>query len=155
MVTSRKLYLAAPLFNDLERGFNADLCALLERRFDVFLPQRDGHLLPGSGLVGSEFDQKARQVHKMDVSAMEGADLIFAVLDGRVIDEGVCFEIGFCFALGKRCIALRTDSRVLLPSGINPMISLSLSRIFASLREVESWVEAGAPLIAHNGGTSD
>lgn len=86
---------------------------------------------------------------------MEGADLIFAVLDGRVIDEGVCFEIGFCFALGKRCIALRTDSRVLLPSGINPMISLSLSRIFASLREVESWVEAGAPLIAHNGGTSD
>jgi nucleoside 2-deoxyribosyltransferase len=144
----RRLYLASPLFNDLERRLNEEVCQILERRFDVFLPQRDGQLLPGSGLTGERFNELSRKVHCSDVAAMRGADGIFAILDGRVIDEGVCFELGFCFGLGKPCVALHTDSRVLLPAGINPMISHSLSRKFCSISDVESWVESGGCLLS-------
>jgi hypothetical protein len=40
-----RAYFAAPLFNEMERSFNASLVTLLEQCVDVFLPQRDGGLL--------------------------------------------------------------------------------------------------------------
>lgn len=40
-----KLYLAAPLFNEMERDRNTKICSLIERLgIEVFLPQRDGGL---------------------------------------------------------------------------------------------------------------
>lgn len=39
------LYLAAPLFSYSERAFNDRLTEILSGTFDVFLPQRDNHLI--------------------------------------------------------------------------------------------------------------
>lgn len=118
-----RLYLAAPLFTPLEREFNLRVTEQLEKRFDVFLPQRDGFLIPGREMSGVEFKLASRDVFRSDLLAIERAHAIVAVLDGRAIDEGVAFEVGFAFAKGIRCFSLRTDSRQLLPHGNNPMIT--------------------------------
>jgi nucleoside 2-deoxyribosyltransferase len=133
------LYLAAPLFTPTERELNTRLEAILRRTFRVFLPQRDGLLLPGKRLTAGSFKAKSRKVFSIDLEAIRRASVLLAVLDGRVIDEGVAFELGVAFSLGKKCIGYRSDSRVLLPWGINPMIQNSLSHCVANTDELIRW----------------
>ena len=142
-----RIYLAAPLFNDQERSFNCLLASVLESSFSVYLPQRDGTLIPGQDLSESSFERAAAMVYMNDVFAMREADAILCVLDGRTIDEGVAFELGYAKALGKVCYGFYTDSRVLLPYGINPMISRSMDKMFYSLDELSRWVHLGKSAI--------
>jgi len=74
-------------------------------------------------------DEAAKRVFDIDRDAMERSDVIVAVLDGANIDEGVAFEIGFMFGIGKYCIGLQTDMRRVLPTGNNPMIGSALRAI--------------------------
>lgn len=134
------LYLAAPLFTPQERAFNERLARKLSACFDVFLPQREGILLPGRELSDAEFAKLALQVFEKDMLAVKSADVLFAVLDGRTIDEGVAVELGLAYALGKTCIGFRTDTRVLLPHGINPMISGAIHVLLASEEAVDTWL---------------
>lgn len=140
-------YIASPLFNPHEREFNAKLDRVLSSRFRTFLPQRDGMLLAGKELNQSKFQTLSRIVFDSDTAALIKADLIFAVLDGRAIDEGVAFELGFARALGKPCYGLKTDARTLLPWGDNPMIHGALSRCFYSIDEVMDWISLGDNLL--------
>src|SRR5262245_47713244 len=117
-----KLYFAAPLFSDSERQFNEDVTARLERFFDVFLPQRDGGLIMDMISEGIQPAVAARRVFDVDVGAIKSCDAVLIVLDGRAIDEGAAFELGYAFALGKECFGLQTDVRRLLSTGNNPMI---------------------------------
>ena len=137
----KKVYLAGPLFTPLERTLNLQLAILLEERFTVFLPQRDGLLLAGCELTRDQFIKACADVFSSDVRAIAECDILLAVLDGRVIDEGVAFELGYAHALGKLCIGYRTDSRVLLPQGLNPMIECSLFARLASEADVRIWME--------------
>jgi nucleoside 2-deoxyribosyltransferase len=79
-------------------------------------------------------------VFENDRAAIDSADFLIAVLDGAGIDEGVAFEIGYAFGLGKHCVGLQTDMRRALPTGNNPMIGRSLQMIFGSRDELISWV---------------
>lgn len=137
----RGAYLAAPLFTPAERALNLQIDAVLSRHFEVFLPQRDGHLIPGRRLNQQSFNRVARRVFAGDIEAITGSDVVLAVLDGRTIDEGVAFELGVAFALKKVCVGFRTDSRVLLPWGINPMIEGALSDSVSSLAQLRRWAE--------------
>ncbi|MGO8974331.1 MAG: nucleoside 2-deoxyribosyltransferase [Steroidobacteraceae bacterium] len=139
------LYFAAPLFTPWERILNERLVSKLEAVYTVFLPQRDGLLLPGSDLSSYEFQLSSRRVFEMDVNAIKASSVIFAVLDGRTVDEGVALELGLAWALGKRCVGYRTDSRVLLEHGINPMIANACELIVASEEQLSQWLalEAG------------
>ena len=142
LATGCRIYLAAPLFNEQERSLNCLLASILESEFSVYLPQRDGTLIPGRDLSASAFDQASEMVYMNDICAMREADGIFCVLDGRTIDEGVAFELGYVKALGKVCYGFYTDSRVLLPHGFNPMIRGSLDEMFYSLDELSNWVNS-------------
>ena len=51
-----------------------------------------------------------------------GLDLILAILDGRVPDDGTCFELVYCYAKGKRCVAYKTDARSFIDGFDNVMI---------------------------------
>jgi nucleoside 2-deoxyribosyltransferase len=144
-VTRRRLYFAAPLFNDQERQLNQTLTTALERAFEVFLPQRDGVLIPGKSLTASEYGVQSEIVFQSDVAAIRDSDVVFAVLNGRTIDEGVCVELGIAFASGKQCIGYLTDSRVLLPLGINPMIAGTLHKLLESDHDFESWIGETLP----------
>ncbi len=132
----RSAYLAAPLFNRRERGFNEELAAGLERYCDVFLPQRDGLLLAELLRDGVPLEAAETRIFERDRSALLGCDLLVAVLDGAHIDEGVAFEIGFAHARGADCIGLQSDVRRALPSGNNPMIGRSLSAVFDDMDDL-------------------
>lgn len=45
MEIKKRVYLAAPLFNEAELTYNRELKKALSPYFDVFLPQEDGLLL--------------------------------------------------------------------------------------------------------------
>lgn len=118
-----KIYLAAPLFNPMERDFNADIADCLSADASVFLPQRDGDLLTRLLAEGCSLEVARRRIYDADVSAVAECDILVAVLDGRTIDEGVAFELGFARGLGKTCVAFKSDDRSLLLTGDNPMIT--------------------------------
>lgn len=128
-----RAYLAAPLFNDMERRFNIDIESSIAPFIDVFLPQRDGGLLTKLVAGGMSLKSAKQYVFKKDIDAIANADIIIAVLDGRTIDEGVAFELGYGYALGKICIGLKTDDRTLLANGDNPMITESCHLILTSI----------------------
>lgn len=139
-----KIYLAAPLFNERERSYNAWLVEQLSPAFKVFLPQRDGALLADMVAAGVPLKVAETRVFENDCNAMRHADLLVAVLDGGHIDEGVAFEIGYVRALNIVAIGLQTDTRRALPTGNNPMIEKGLGEIFTSAEELLVWTETFA-----------
>lgn len=130
------IYLAAPLFNDTERAFNARLAGLMDSIAKVFLPQRDGKLLRDLVRDGMALSVARQLVFEADINAIRNCECLVAVLDGRTIDEGVAFEIGYARALNKLCLGLKTDDRSLLVSGDNPMIVAGCHDIFGSEMEL-------------------
>ena len=135
-----RVYFAAPLFTPQERAFNEHLARQLEQFFHVFLPQRDGQLLPGKELDSTAYSALADHVFRTDVEAIRRADTLFAVLDGRTIDEGVAVEVGMAHALEKQCVGFWSDARVLLPHGINPMVRGAIQTLLRSESEFRSWL---------------
>lgn len=135
----QKLYFAAPLFSDMERQFNKNIAQRLEQFFDVFLPQEDGGLMVEMIDEGINPDEAARRVFQLDVEALNRCAVILVVMDGRTIDEGAAFELGYAFALGKTCVGLQTDVRRLLGTGNNPMIDCGLKQVFQDVEELMNW----------------
>lgn len=135
----KKLYFASPLFCEAERGFNERLVEHLERWCDVFLPQRDGGLISDFVSAGMTSEDAYQRVFDRDIAAIRACDGVVINLDGRVVDEGAAFELGFAHALGKVCVGFSTDVRVLLTWGLNPMITAPLSVILRSEAELEGW----------------
>ncbi|CFX23841.1 conserved protein of unknown function [Candidatus Filomicrobium marinum] len=117
-----KAYLASPLFNPQEREFNLKLSRRLEAYLDVFLPQRDGELLTELVSKGRSVTVCQELIYAKDTAAIEGCDFLIAVLDGRTVDEGVAFELGYARALGKICLGFKSDDRVMVSTGDNPLL---------------------------------
>lgn len=140
MASKKRIYLAAPLFNDMELSYNRHLKKILSDFFDVFLPQEDGLLLRNIVRNGTPTNIAERMIFDADIQAMRDSDIILAVLNGAHIDEGVSFELGFCYATGKRCIGLKSDIRQALPTGNNPMITQGCERIFDSEEGLLKWI---------------
>jgi len=121
-MSKKKIYIAAPLFSEAEKRFNKLLKAELLPYFDVYLPQEDGMLIVDLVKIGISFKKASRIIFDADVHAINNADILLIVLDGRTVDEGAAMELGYAFSRGKRCIGFSTDPRTLLPEGQNPMI---------------------------------
>jgi nucleoside 2-deoxyribosyltransferase len=147
-----RIYFAAPLFNAAEQRFNARLTWQLEERgHRVFLPQRDGFEMAtvDRSATTPSAEELRRKVFELDTSEILAADVVLAVLDGRVPDEGVCVEIGIAWATraadpgrgNVRIIGLRTDARSWLPNDpLNPMLSEALDALFPDEQELLSWL---------------
>jgi hypothetical protein len=112
-----RLYFAAALFSVQEREFNARLAASIEAvGFDVFLPQRDGYEGPLDPDDAEQADV-ARKIFEIDTRQVLGCDVMLCVLDGRVPDEGMAFEMGLAHGdrlhqnRHRRLIGLSTDLR--------------------------------------------
>ncbi|MBX3497843.1 MAG: nucleoside 2-deoxyribosyltransferase [Alphaproteobacteria bacterium] len=142
MFPRKNVYLASPLFSEAERTYNEHLCKTLQRWCDVFLPQRDGELVPHLVKQGLSPSDAYRVVFERDIRAIRACDALVINLDGRAVDEGAAFELGVAHALGKRCVGIRTDPRVLLQWGLNPMIAVPLSETFSCLEMLEDWAKA-------------
>ena len=134
-----RIYIAAPLFSAAEKMFNSELKTALSPHFQVFLPQEDGMLMVELIARGVTASDASKCVFKGDIQAIAAVDAVVAVLDGRSIDEGAAFELGYAFAIGKTCVALQTDTRRLASFGNNPMIDGCLSLTFATVRDLTEW----------------
>jgi nucleoside 2-deoxyribosyltransferase len=111
-----RIYFAAPLFSAAERDWNATLAAALRGAgHEVFLPQEQE---PGID---------AADVFATDVSGIDWADAIVAIVDGPDPDSGTSWEVGYAY--GKKPIVLvRTDMRRIVGSdgsSYNPMLAES------------------------------
>ena len=146
-----KVYLAGPLFSEAERTFNHGLKKLLTPYFDVYLPQEDGGLMVDMISEGMHPKLAAQKVFDGDIQAMEECDVFLMILDGRSIDEGAAFELGFVYANNKPCYGLKTGPRQLLTTGNNPMIDCPLENIFQSIDELLEWAKSFKPENAFSG----
>lgn len=136
------VYLAGPLFSLAERTFNHDLKNLLSPYFTVYLPQEDGGLLVNMIKAGLPERLAYQKVFDIDIRAINECDLLLIILDGRSVDEGAAFELGYAHAKGKKCYGLKTDPRQLLHTGNNPMIDGPLEMIFESIEQLLNWAKS-------------
>jgi Nucleoside 2-deoxyribosyltransferase len=140
-VEARDVYLAAPLFNAAELRFNEGLTRDIEALgLTVFAPQRDG--LEFAKLDGEAPMTRARRIFDLDRSMVLAAQIVVAVLDGRVPDEGVCVEVGLARAAtgdsGKTIVGLKTDLRSWMGRGgdVNPMVWGALDELLTSTADL-------------------
>jgi nucleoside 2-deoxyribosyltransferase len=115
-----KIYLAAPLFTQVERRWNRDLAKAIAAAIPdctVFLPQ--------DIKVGGKFNDPRHfaVIFKSCIQGIEEADVIVAVLDGADADSGTAFEVGYAHARGKPIIGVRTDFRRSQERGLNIMLA--------------------------------
>ena len=126
-----KIFLAAPLFNEAERAFNAQTAMTLrENGFEVWLAQEAPFLHHGN-------HREKKMIYEGDILALKTSDVVVAVLDGAEVDAGVAYEMGYAKALGKPLVGLKTDYRTF--SGmeeVNLMLAVSVSTLCRSIKEV-------------------
>jgi len=130
-----RIYLAGPLFTDGERAFNAALVRRLEALgHEVFLPQRDVPQDKASGYPA--------RIFRADVAGLKRADVVVAVCDGALVDDGTAWEIGFAYARAVPVIGLRTDTRIAnTEERVNLMIQESLAGLASSVEELLARLE--------------
>lgn len=81
------IYLAGPLFSDGERAYLDELARRLRARgHDVFVPHEQ--------FTDDIVDLDAATVFRKDVDGVREANLLFAWLDGPMVDDGTACEIG-------------------------------------------------------------
>lgn len=136
-----RIYLAAPLFSPVERERNRRLRDWMTSIGNVFLPQEDGELIFDLIRQGVSVPEAKARIFAADIKAITECDVLVILLDGRSVDEGASFELGYAFCLGKMCVGLKTDARSLLSFGDNPMIEGALSRIFSDDEALMDWLD--------------
>ena len=132
------VYIGAPLFNEMERERNKKVKEFLERLgFDTYLPQEEAGVSYDLVQKGFDKSQVRRKIFDSDIEGIRQCDIFLCLLDGRVPDEGACGELGMAYALGKECIAYKTDSRAMDKNGDNLIIKGCVkSRIYNFLSEL-------------------
>lgn len=133
-----KIYIAAPLFNPLERKRNTDAATkLIQAGYEVFIPQVNS----GEAKLSNKPNAVSRpNIFKSDVKGVYEADIILAFVDGRVPDEGTIFELGLGYGLNKVLIIVNEDDRSFMDGHMNLMIEESVegntqSRYFKTFEE--------------------
>ena len=134
-----KVYIAAPLFSEGERAFNEKVDAIVrECGHETFLPQR-------AGGVAADFPDiidglpRRRYLFLLDCENLDACDALLILLDGRTPDEGACFELGYSYAKGKRCIGYKTDARSAFDGYDNLMLHGALEAILRNEQELRDY----------------
>jgi nucleoside 2-deoxyribosyltransferase len=140
-----KVYLAAPVFRQVERMYNRRLAEALCARLpnsEVVLPQ-DFRVGPGEASFNDR--RHIASVYRRCTEAIASADVVLALLDGADADSGVAFEVGFARGLGKPVLGVRTDYRQLQIKGLNVMLAEGCSEVlchFSFNESLDALVEA-------------
>jgi nucleoside 2-deoxyribosyltransferase len=134
-----RVYLAAPLFSEAERTYNAFIAELLKKNlFEVYLPQE-----AGDDSAGRDRNIQ-KNLFRRNITAIEESDIVVAIIDGADSDSGTSWEMGYAYSLRKIVIALRTDFRHV---GAAERVNLMLEQSAAVVTTPEKLLEAiNAPL---------
>ena len=121
-----KIYLAGPLFNEAERTYNSRLkMELADHGYELSLPQDNSMKLNVKRMLTDQDyrDAAVMMVFQADLEMLESCEALLINLDGRAPDEGACVELGYAYAKGKPCFAIKTDVRSAEYGTDNMMIS--------------------------------
>ncbi|WP_321505978.1 nucleoside 2-deoxyribosyltransferase [uncultured Methanoregula sp.] len=140
-----RVYLAAPLFSEAERVYNANLARLLEKDlFDVYLPQESGDD------TDMRDEEEQGRLFFTNKKALEDADCVVAVIDGADADSGTAWEMGYAYAIKKPVFAIRTDFRRV---GRNEKVNLMLEESATVMTSTRHLLDAlHSPVPGVNGG---
>lgn len=142
VVNQMMIYIAAPLFNDMEKEFNKKIDKLIVSiGFETYLPQRDGGSLAELVKQGGNPDELSDYIFGLDVAAVKKCNILLFLLDGRVPDEGACMELGMAYVLNKDCIGFKTDIRSFADGYDNLMLRKAFSTIFNSETELVEYLK--------------
>lgn len=158
-----RVYLASPLgFAESTTHFMEHLIERVAPHVEVTNPWDDKRFEEEFVRIGG-IDSRAEayaalakintELGRANAESICNADGVVAVLDGVDVDSGTAAEIGYAFALGKRCYGLRTDFRL---AGDNPGLMVNLqvqyfieasggsvqTTIEGLLEELTDWVAA-------------
>ena len=140
----RRVYLAAPLFSQVQRKWNRLLARAIEKALPgtrVFLPQ--------DLKVGGRFNDRRHfgPIFKALTAKLGEADAVVAVLDGPDADSGTCFEMGYAYARDIPVVGVRTDFRRSQERGVNLVCSRACTE-FVSRMSFDEDVKALARAVA-------
>lgn len=116
-----KIYMAGAFFRP-ETKSRIDSYAAGFRRlgYDVYVPQE--HTVPNAWEMSQE--DWAREVFKMDITAIQECDMVFVVYDGLYSDSGTAWEIGYAYALGK-------EIQIIVNNGVKDMSIMPFASAWA------------------------
>jgi nucleoside 2-deoxyribosyltransferase len=122
-----KVYLSGPLFSRAEIEWGSRIKAgILEKlgdKADVIWPHE---MASGS----------PEEIFQANLEALDGCNIMVAILDGAQVDDGTAWEIGYHYSRGRKIIGIRTDFRKAgetNSSKVNAMIECSCLYIVGSL----------------------
>mgnify|MGYP006284412239 CR=1 FL=1 len=144
-----KVYLAAPLFSQVQRQYNRTLAKALREalpRSEVVLPQ-DFRVGPSNASFNDRryLAALARRCRR----EVAEADVVLALLDGADADSGVAFEVGFARGLGKPVLGVRTDYRQLQVKGLNVMLAEGCNHVLCHFSFNEKLEDLVAKIVEH------
>ncbi len=101
-----KIYLASPFFNDREIDFLSRAEKILRQRgLEVYSPREHENR-------EEKYTQGwAENVFKMDITAIQNADITVAMYDGNYSDSGTAWECGYTYGLNKPLIAVHIGKK--------------------------------------------
>ncbi|MBL9175874.1 MAG: nucleoside 2-deoxyribosyltransferase, partial [Verrucomicrobiales bacterium] len=116
-------YLAAALCSEAEKAFNMRLYKFVtDLGHTAYLPQLHAGTVTDLIRTGADENAIRRKIFDSDISFLHQCDSLLILLDGRTLDEGACFELGYMHALGKPCFGFKTDPRSCIRGKDNLMI---------------------------------
>jgi len=142
------IYLAGPLFTEGERAWMRGL-----KQSIIDMAERIGvaveAMWPWEFVPQAELDamgeEAGKEIFRICASHLEAADMLIALLDGPLVDDGTAWEIGFFYrhrgAAHRPIIGIRTDIRNAgerANSIANAMIEHSCDHIFRSSEDLLS-----------------
>ena len=135
----KKIYIAGPLFNKHEQMYLEDIAKELEGNgYDCFLPHRDQTGIDESELKGTDMSQETKdRIFKIDLDALDAADLTVALLTGQDIDSGTSAEIGHTYAKEKPVIAINANERRYRNLFVEGMLTVTVNNIDQLIPEIE------------------
>ncbi len=103
-----RIYQAGPLFSEAERNWHRELRSRLVHAgylvtwpYELFTPQE----------IQYWGEAAPRKIMEACRDALDGCDVVVALLDGTQVDDGTAWEIGYAHARGKVVVGIRTDFR--------------------------------------------
>lgn len=125
----KKVYLAAPFFNEAEIERMEKVRDILRSKgLDVFVPNEHQH-------TELEFGSLAwrKATFNSDVAGIDNADIVVAIISqGNYSDSGTAWEVGYAYATGKPIIVVNTTGET-----INLMIADSLHSVIMGYDELK------------------
>lgn len=129
-----RIYLSGPLFSQAEIAWGRRVKAALERA----LPDAE-IVWPHELAVGS-----IEEIFQDNLKALDGCDLMIAILDGPQVDDGTAWEAGYFYAKGRKILGIRTDFRRAGESEnsrVNLMVESSCLAVAESLEQLVSLLD--------------